>query len=417
MPLSQRLDFHVGNSFFRNPWIPSPASTSARDGLGPLYNTNACQNCHIKDGRGHLPQADGDNRVSLLLRLSRAAKTVEEKLKQTQSGPLDVSNYGKQLQDFALPGVPAEGHIDISWTSETVRFSDGDTINLRKPKFSISNPGYGPLPVDLEMSARIAPAMIGLGLLAAIDERTLKNWSDPEDLDGDGISGKRNKVYEIKSNSLVTGRFGWKAGQANLRQQNAAAFHGDMGLTSSLFPHINCERNQTQCFRAFTEKGLEVSDKILDAVTFYTQNLAVPVTSRSLGKAQITKRGRQLFDDAGCVSCHKPEVQTGKSEWPWLESRFIRPYTDLLVHDMGEGLADGRAEFAATGREWRTAPLWGIGLSQAVDARTSFLHDGRARTLMEAIVWHGGEAQLARDQVLTMNSTQRHALITFIQSL
>jgi len=418
LPLSQKLDFHVGNSFFRNPWVSAPATTTARDGLGPLYNTNACQNCHIRDGRGHLPKNTSDNSVSLILRLSLPAKSAAEKAQQIQQGPQPVPAYGNQLQDFALPGLAAEGRIALSWDALTVNFDDGESIELRRPSFEISNLGYGILPRDIEVSARIAPPMIGLGLLAAIDEKTLQTWSDPEDLNGDGISGKINQVKVIGHEALSTGRFGWKAGQPNLAQQNAAALHGDMGLSSRLFPNQHCEAAQEQCLALISGGSPEVSDKILDAITFYTHNLAVPSPKRiTLENKGTLKQGRTLFLKAGCQQCHKTSVFTGTSSMPWLEKRLIHPYTDLLLHDMGPELADDRAEFSATGQEWRTAPLWGIGLSKAVEPQATFLHDGRARTLLEAIVWHGGEAQPARDKVLSMNRVERQSLISFLHSL
>ena len=418
LPLSRKLDFHVGNSFFRNPWVSAPATTSARDGLGPLYNTNACQNCHTRDGRGHLPQSDSDNSVSLLLKLSLPAKSSQEKTLQAQQGPLPVPAYGTQLQDFALPSVAAEGRITLSWSTHTLTFDDGKVIELRRPHFEIVNPGYGALPAGLEISARIAPPMIGLGLLAAINEKTLQIWSDPHDLNGDGISGKINQVKVLGRENLATGRFGWKAGQPNLEQQNAAAFHGDMGLSSRLFPNQHCEATQKQCLAMISGGALEVSDKILAAVTFYTHNLAVPRPEQGTPKTKSPlKQGRELFLQAGCQQCHKPSVFTGTSSMPWLEKRLIHPYTDLLLHDMGPDLADGRAEFAANGQEWRTAPLWGIGLAKTVEPKATFLHDGRARTLLEAIVWHGGEAQSTRDKVLSMSQVERQALISFLQSL
>jgi len=418
LPLSQKLDFHVGNSFFRNPWVSAPATTDARDGLGPLYNTNACQNCHIRDGRGHLPKNATDNSVSLILRLSLPAKNAVEKSRQAQQGPQPVPAYGNQLQDFALPGVAAEGRITLSWSALTVNFADVDAIELRRPSFGISNLGYGTLPRNIEVSARIAPPMIGLGLLAAIDENTLLTWSDPEDLNGDGISGKINQVKVLGHDSLSTGRFGWKAGQPSLVQQNAAALHGDMGLSSRLFLNQACETPQEQCLAMANGGTPEVSDKILDAITFYTHNLAVPrPTKITLKNRDILKQGRALFLKAGCQQCHKTSVFTGTFSMPWLEKRLIHPYTDLLLHDMGPELADGRAEFSANGHEWRTAPLWGIGLSKAVEPQATFLHDGRARTLLEAIVWHGGEAQSARDKVLSMNRAERQSLISFLNSL
>lgn len=416
MPMSRKLDFHVGNSFFRNPWVVAPATTTARDGLGPLFNTNACQNCHIKDGRGHLRADNNGHQVSLLLRLSLTPKSETEKRQQEKTGPLAVPHYGTQLQDFALPGqLPAEGRIHIDWETQKLRFNNGDAIELRKPRFSIKNPAYGPLPTNLQVSARIAPPMIGLGLLAAIKTEDLKRWSDPEDLNKDGISGKLNWVPDLNHKELVPGRFGWKSGQAQLRQQNAAAFSGDMGLTTTLFPQAHCQPSQTLCRELVNGGEPEVSDKILEAVTFYSENLAVPPARTDIDK-NSAEAGKALFNQANCGACHKSEITTGPHRNAWLSERSIAPFSDLLLHDMGPGLADHRPEFAASGQEWRTAPLWGIGYSQLVEPRSTFLHDGRARNLLEAILWHGGEAESSQKKVLAMTRKERQDLINYIKT-
>lgn len=416
LPMTKRLDFSVGNSFFRNPWVQAPASTDARDGLGPLFNTNGCQNCHIKDGRGHPPEQNDLHAVSMLVRLSIPAMTPEQKAAFIKDGVIPEPTYGGQLQDFALQDQRAEGQINITYTDVPVTFKDGTTVTLRKPNLKIIDLGYGEMHPDTQFSARVAPTMIGLGLLESIPDETLLEWSDEDDLNGDGISGKTNKVWDVQANDFAIGRFGWKAGQPNLMQQNAAAFNGDVGLTSNLFPNENCTSKQTLCDYLPNGGKPEVSDKILNFVEFYSQHLAVPIR-RNVNEPAV-KQGQALFAKAGCESCHKTSVKTGVREGlPALSNQTIHPYTDMLLHDMGEGLADNRPEYLANGREWRTAPLWGIGYTKEVNGHTYFLHDGRARNLMEAVLWHGGEAESAKQKVLAFNQTERDALIAFLNSL
>lgn len=412
---SRRLDFSVGNSFFRNPWVSAPATTTARDGLGPLFNTNACQNCHIKDGRGHPPGADALSSVSLLVRLSIPAGSEHAAIIQ-RLGVLAEPTYGGQLQDMANPGISAEAKVRVSYSNQYVSFADGLQVELRKPALQISQLGYGALHPDTLFSARIAPPMIGLGLLEAIPAAAILANADPDDSNGDGISGRANRVWDHAAQRTTLGRFGWKAGQPSLNQQNADAFANDMGLTSILISHDNCSEVQTDCRNAAHGGIPEVSDNILASVLFYTRNLGVP--ARRDADTPAVLAGKNLFYQAGCQSCHTAKFTTAtNAAEPELANQVIRPYTDLLLHDMGAGLADNRPEFLANGNEWRTPPLWGIGLTETVNGHTQFLHDGRARNLLEAILWHGGEAQAAKQQVLTFNADERDALLAFLNSL
>ncbi|MGH8355688.1 MAG: di-heme oxidoredictase family protein [Pseudomonas sp.] len=412
---SRRLDFSVGNSFFRNPWVIAPSTTTARDGLGPLFNTNACQNCHIKDGRGHPPAADAANAVSLLVRLSIPAGAEHAALLE-RAGVLAEPRYGGQLQDMATPGVAPEGKVRVAYAALPLRFADGTEIALRQPRLRITQLGYGALHPDTLFSARIAPPMIGLGLLEAIPEAALLAQADPDDADGDGISGRPNRVWDAARQQSVLGRFGWKAGQPTLNQQNAHAFAGDMGLTSALLASDDCSAAQADC-RAAPNGGVpEVSASILASVLFYSRNLGVPARRR-VDEPQVLA-GKNLFHQAGCQGCHTPSFTTAAAAAePELANQLIRPYSDLLLHDMGAGLADQRPEFQASGREWRTPPLWGIGLTETVNGHTQFLHDGRARNLLEAILWHGGEAEAAKQRVLSFDAEQRAALLAFLNSL
>ena len=419
LPPSRRVDFSVGNSFFRSPWVIAPSTTTARDGLGPLFNTNACQDCHIKDGRGHPPTPDAPNAVSMLVRLSipdapAYANVIE------QLGVVPEPVYGGQFQDMAVPGVVPEGKVRVDYTPVPVRFKDGTEVELRKPSLQITQLGYGPMHPDTRFSARVAPPMIGLGLLEAIPEEAILANAAAQAEDKNGIAGRPNRVWDDVQQKTVLGRFGWKAGQPNLNQQNVHAFSGDMGLTTSLRPVDDCTDAQTACKQAPNGNGPdgepEVSDNILRLVLFYSRNLAVPAR-RDVSAPEVLA-GKNLFFQAGCQSCHTPKYTTAaNAAEPELANQVIRPYSDLLLHDMGDGLADNRSEFQASGRDWRTPPLWGIGLTQAVSGHTQFLHDGRARNLLEAVLWHGGEAKAAQQQVLSFNAEQRAALLAFLNSL
>lgn len=410
----RRLDFSVGNSFFRNPWVIAPSSTTARDGLGPLLNTNACQSCHIKDGRGRPAEAERGNAVSMLVRLSIPAGPEHAEVVR-ERGIAPEPTYGGQLQDMAIPGVAPEAKVRLNYSTHIERFADGFEVELRKPELVISDLGYGPMHPDTQYSIRVATPMIGLGLLEAIPESAILANADPDDRNGNGISGRPNKVFDQASRSTVIGRFGWKAGQPSLNQQNADAFFNDMGLSTSLFSGRNCTEAQTDCLAMPTGGEPEVSDHILAQVLFYTRNLGVPAR-RNVNDPQVLA-GKALFHRAGCQSCHVPEFTTGNAAEPELANQVIRPYTDLLLHDMGEGLADNRPEFEASGSEWRTPPLWGVGLTQTVSGHTQLLHDGRARNLLEAILWHGGEGEKAKQTVLEFDQDERSALLAFLESL
>lgn len=415
----RRLDFSVGNSFFRSPWVIAPSTTTARDGLGPLFNTNACQNCHIKDGRGHPAQAGDNNAVSMLVRLSIPDNPAYAELIKT-AGILPEPTYGGQLQDMSIPGVAPEGRVRVEYEPLPVHFRDGTQVDLRKPTLSITQLGYGPMHPDTRASARISPPMIGLGLLEAIPDAAILTNADPDDKDGDGISGRPNRVWDDVEQKVTLGRFGWKAGQPNINQQNVHAFSGDMGLTTSLRKFDDCTPAQIDCLAAPNGNGPagepEVSDNILRLVLFYTRNLGVPAR-RDVENPQVLA-GKNLFYKAGCQQCHTPQFKTAyDAAEPEQAGQVIRPYSDLLLHDMGEELADNRTEFQATGREWRTPPLWGIGLTETVSGHTQFLHDGRARNLLEAVLWHGGEAQAAQRHVLAFDAEQRAALLAFLNSL
>ncbi len=424
MAFAREMDFRLGNGLFKKLWVTAPASTKSSDGLGPLYNARACQRCHIKDGRGHPPAGPEDSGVSMLLRLSipdAASDLPGETLAYVSNAP--EPTYGLQLQDKSIAGLAAEGRIAIRYADVSVTLGDGTTVTLHQPRYAVAHPAHGPLHPDTQISPRIAPQMIGLGLIEAIPEADILAHADPQDRDGDGISGRPNAVWSKAHGQWMLGRFGLKAGSPSLREQSADAFSGDIGLSTSLHPAAwgDCTEAQPLCRAApdgtqGAPDGLEVSDQVLDLVTFYSRNLAVP--ARRDPEDRRVLRGKALFYKAGCTACHRPKYVTHRlPDRPEQSFQLIWPYSDFLLHDMGEGLADNRPEWQATGREWRTPPLWGIGLTAQVSGHTRFLHDGRAGSLLEAILWHGGEAEAARETVRMMPAEDRDALILFLESL
>lgn len=423
--LEQRLDFFVGNGFFRRIWVSSPSSTISADGLGPLYNARGCQNCHLKDGRGHAPAANwpDDNAVSMFLRLSIPPRDAVEQalLAQHRINAIPDPVYGGQLQDFAVPGLSGEGRMAIAYEEITVALADGQRVSLRAPTYTITELAFGPLHPAIMVSPRVASPMIGLGLLEAIDPADILARVDENDADGDGISGRANTFWDGEAQAPALGRFGWKAGEPSLAQQNAHAFAGDVGIASPLAPGSwgDCTPAQAACLEAphgGDADGYEAPAQVMEKLLFYTRNLAVPAR-RDVDDARVLE-GKRLFYAAGCIACHTPKYVTMTLEdRPELSHQLIWPYSDLLLHDMGEGLADHRPEGMADGSEWRTPPLWGIGLTATVSGHTQFLHDGRARNLVEAILWHGGEAQDSRDRFAAMPAEERAALVAFLESL
>lgn len=400
------LDKHLeGDVEFEAVFVTAPAVVNP--GLGPIYNNVSCINCHSRDGRGRPPDLD-EKLVSMLFRLS--LPNSENEL--TDQQPIPVPGYGTQLNNRAIYGTPAEGTVKIDYTEQTMTLQDGTRVHLRYPNYTLTDT-YHPLPENLQVSPRVAPVVFGLGLLEAIPEETILENADENDSNGDGISGKPNYVWDVVNRTYTLGRFGWKANQPNLLQQVASAYHDDMGITTSLFP---LENSIGQSQLKENSPTPEVSDEILDVVTFYVQTLAVPARRKVDDPA--VKHGERLFAQAQCADCHIPTLRTGVlTGVPSVSNQSIHPYTDLLLHDMGPDLADNRPDFRANGSEWRTPPLWGIGLVRTVNGHTNFLHDGRARDLMEAILWHGGEAEKSRNTVLEMSKTERDALIMFLESL
>ncbi len=408
MPLDRRSDFAVGHSFFNMPWVEPPASTRARDGLGPHFIGRSCTACHTHDGRAQPPE-DGEQPMGLLLRLSIPGR-------DRYGAPLAEPTYGGQFNNQAVDGVKPEGTVAISYEELPGHFADGTPYSLRKPSYQFTDLGYGPMHAQTMVSPRIAQQVIGLGLLEAIPEQAILTLADPDDRNGDGISGRPNRVWDAFAKTKKLGRFGWKANTPTVAHQTAGAANGDMGITSRPFPDEECMPAQKDCRTAPRGGKPEINDRNLAKLIFYTATTAVPAR-RDVDNPQVL-RGKQLFHQAQCVACHVPKHVTGNVKGlPELSKQTIRPYTDLLLHDMGPGLADNRPDFDATGSEWRTPPLWGFGLIETVNGHTTYLHDGRARNLSEAILWHGGEAERAKQNFVNMSKAERDALLAFLNSL
>lgn len=423
MAFERQLDFRVGDGIFRKLWVPTPSSTKSSDGLGPLLNARGCQSCHLRDGRGR-PPAVNEAATSMVLRLSIPPQTDADRaaLATYMRVVTPEPTYGGQLQNFSVNGLLAEGRMTIAYTEHPVTLADGEVVRLRKPNYGVADLNYGPLHPKAMISPRVAPPMIGLGLLEMIPEEALLKHADPQDVNGDGIAGRPNRVYSHAEGRAMIGRFGWKAGMPTVADQVADAFATDLGLSTHLVPasHGDCTPAQKACRALPTgddpREKVEVPRKMFDLVVFYARNLAVPAQRNPNDPSLL--RGKSLFAAVGCTACHVPGFVTGSDpSRPEQSVQRIFPYTDLLLHDMGEGLADDRPEGEANGRQWRTPPLWGIGLTRMVSGHDMMLHDGRARGALEAILWHGGEAEAARARVQRMSRAERADLLAFIQSL
>lgn len=411
----ERTRFVIGNSFFKRNWVEAPSSTRARDGLGPHFIARSCGGCHVNDGRGEPPKP-GDQPVSLLLRLSIPGLG-------THGGVVPEPTYGDQFNNGAVQKVRPEGRVVITHSEIKGRFADGTPYVLKKPHYAFTDLGYGPMAKDVLVSPRVAPQIIGVGLLEAISEADILANAQAQAAAGGPIKGVPNRVWDAPSGKMMLGRFGWKANVATIAHQTAGAFNGDIGITSSVFPDEACTAAQKDCLaapRGGQGKAPEIDDKTLGDVVFYQATLAPPAR-RDVSDARV-KLGSRLFHEAQCATCHRPSYVTAASpnprfSSPALNGQRIWPYTDLLLHDMGEGLADGRPDGQAHGRQWKTPPLWGVGLIHDVNGHTRLLHDGRADGVMEAILWHGGEAEASRDAVLKMDKPAREALVKFVESL
>lgn len=409
LEVQQRGTFFMGNAFFNSAWIVAPATAGARDGLGPLFNARSCDQCHNNDGRGSPPLKSTERPVALVFQFATPTPG-------TNNEPGADPHYGGNLNPFAIGAIPAEGTVRTDVREIAGKFEDGEAYTLLEPRYTFEELAYGELAADTKFSPRIAPSVFGVGLLEAIPDAQIIERSDPDDANADGISGRPNRVWDFLQKRAVIGRLGWKSNQPDIAHQTAGAFSSEIGMTTSLRPDQNCTNIQVACIDAPDGGSPEISDEIFNRIVEYQRMLAVPAR-RNLESPGV-KRGAELFVTAGCESCHRSTFTTGEfPAAPWLSKQTIHPFTDMLLHDMGPELADGRPDFEASGAEWRTPPLWGMGLQRAVNGHTRFLHDGRARDASEAILWHGGEAERAREAYRKLSKIERDALLEFLNSL
>ena len=414
----QQQKFLRGRHHFNQNWVQFP-SLGGDWGLGPTFITDRCSACHVKAGRGAPPESADQQAMSLLVRLSVPGEGA-------YGGPKPHPVYGDQIQNRGLMGqdrdatflgerVFPEVDVYIDWEESTVAFDDGEKVSLRKPKIRWGKAWFGPIGPEAMTSLRMAQPIQGLGLIEAVPEATILALAEQQK--SLGFNGRPNRVRDDINNTMAIGRFGWKANQPSVKQQIAAAFAGDLGVTSSLYPDMNCPGPQTDCAAQAPGNQPELIDSDWEELTFWELALAVPAR-RNVTDPKF-QRGEKLFAEAQCAVCHVPQLTTADTfpVLPQLAKQTFRAYTDLLLHDMGEGLADGRPDFLASGRDWRTQPLWGIGLSQTVSGSNHFLHDGRARSITEAILWHGGEAEGAKEKFRRMGKAEREALVRFLEGV
>ena len=413
----QRQLFMAGRSVFKRQWA-SVNSLNGDWGLGPTFVADRCSACHVNTGRGNPPPSSGEQLLSMLVRLSIPG--VGE-----HGGPQPHPHYGDQFQNRSLDGrnvdlayagapVPNEADLFLDWQERIVAFADEETVTLRKPNLRIENLKFGDLDSNVMKSLRIAQPLVGIGFLEAVPEETILAIARKQR--AQNFNGRPNRVWDAVNRRMALGRFGWKANVPTLKQQIAAAALGDMGVNSRLYPEQNCPPVQTVCAKMLPGNVPEIIDHEIDALELWLQALAVPAR-RDVNDVSV-RRGAELFATAQCAVCHVPELRTGRfPKLPQLADQVFHAYTDLLVHDMGDELADGRPDFAAGERDWRTPALWGLGLSQTVSGSTAMLHDGRARTVTEAILWHGGEAGNSREMFRNMRKDEREALVKFVESI
>lgn len=376
---------------------------NASEGLGPLFIATSCANCHVNNGRGQYALS---GHTGLLMRMSLPGANIH-------NGPLGVPEFGVQLQSSAIAGATPEGTMNITYEEVVVNFPDGHQVVLHQPYYSLIDE-YTEAPAFFLKGGRLAPPVYGAGLIDAISDESLLLLADEFDSDGDGISGKVNWVWNVALQQHTIGKFGWKASNPSAIQQAADAFNQDMGITTfQFFPDENCD-GQSNCSGTPT-KGGDITEQTLEDVVFYFQTLAPPAP-RNLENPEV-QLGKHKFNELGCAKCHLPELTTDNHPIPELSNQVIRPYSDFLLHELGSGLGDGRPDYDANANEWRTPPLWGLGLAKVVYPDAGYLHDGRANTLEEAILWHEGEAFQSRQAYIQLPEAERLALIKFLEAL
>ncbi len=428
LPHSLKTTFHAGKALAHQPWVKAPTITTSRDGLGPLYNARTCLACHVNGGKGAMPR---DSKTALFSSLVRLSKTGINKMQGVIPHPI----YGDQLQTQStslahqLRHIPSaqsmakdvapETYIYIKWNQKIFTYPDQHQVVLTSPELDLRNLNYGPIGNDTLFSIRVAPSIHGMGLIDLIPQAQINALADEFDTDKNGISGRVNHVWDVEKQTSMPGRFGLKANKPTLAMTVAGAFANDLGISNPLFPDQPCTQTQIKCKQAANgndKNGFELTQQQLDLVVNFNRDLA-PVKARNLTDTGI-QNGRELFYKSGCQNCHNPKFTTQENKvTAHLSQQTIWPYSDFLLHDLGKGLADNRPDFEANGQEWRTAPLWGVGLGEKVNGSKALLHDGRAQTIEEAILWHDGEAKKSKNMFIQLNKDERNNVINFVNAI
>lgn len=401
----EQNDRHMeGDAMFEQTFVSNPAPNFG--GLGPIFNSNSCISCHPGEGRAPFPD-DLVRSRGFFMRVSLPGA-------DAHGGPLSVPGLGTQVQNRAISGFRPEGRFGVTYTDIVETFKDGTQVVLKKPNYTLIGVTTT-IPADILISPRTSMPVYGLGLLEFIPEADLLAAEDIEDKNKDGISGKVNRVWDEANQRMAIGRFGWKANTASLLDEVAGSFAGDLSVTNPYHGYrVELGHGQVDSDDGRDDEP-EMTKKQVDDTAFYLQTLAVPA-ARNMNKASV-RNGSRIFDGIGCAACHTPKQRTLQAPINALANQTFYPYTDMLLHDMGEDLADGRPDFLANGREWRTRPLWGIGLQALASGHTHFMHDGRAKNITEAILWHGGEALRSKEIFKKLTKKERADLLEFLNSI
>ena len=436
LTMDEKVTFHSGKALAQQPWIKAPTITDSRDGLGPIYNARTCMACHVNGGKGSVPSNNKQELFSTLVRLSiKSNDSAQHKALLQTAGLIPHPVYGDQLQtqSTSLPhqlrhvpsakslkhDVAPEAYAFLNWQEKIVSYPDGRKIKLRQPSVNLQSLGYGKIEHDTQIALRTAPSIHGMGLIELIPQIQINKLADKHDENQDGISGKVNQAWNIETHKTEPGRFGLKANKPTLTMTIAGAFANDLGISNPLFKTQPCTQKQVSCVQSpngNNKQGHELNAEQLALTVNFNRNLA-PVKARNL-ENKNTQKGRTIFYETGCQNCHNPSFTTSESQsHPHLANQKIWPYSDFLLHDLGEALSDNRPDFDANGQEWRTPPLWGIGVQSKVNGSHALLHDGRANTIEEAILWHGGEAQKSKQSFMHLDKDQRDLLILFVNSI
>jgi CxxC motif-containing protein (DUF1111 family) len=394
--------FALGRSFFHVPWVQAPAATTARDGLGPLFNANSCASCHPNNGGGDALPDSGHLPRSTIVKLAQPAVN---RGSLPHNGFIPDPVYGQQLSINGNSRVPFEGQVEVTLKPLVRHFSDGSAITLARPEIRVSSLNYGPLSESTRLLVLRAPSLVGLGLIERIPDAQILQYQDERDTDADGISGRVNRVWSMQHQDYRLGRYGWKANTSSVREQVSNALINDMSLTSPWYPEDNCGEQQQACLEAYRSPEPDVPMTRLQAINDYLLQLRAPVVA-----TDDKEQERRLFESTGCLSCHRVGYRTNNGV-------VVNPYSDFLLHDMGPELSAGSGVFKASAQEWRTPPLWGLGLAKLLNPDAGYLHDGRARTLQQAIMWHDGEAAASQREFAALDRNERDVLIKFLRSL